>query len=168
MEDFERLTTITSNFNPTGRVGSRSYRSIQDAQIPVSIRNEIRAMKNLKSICEDYLSAYPTTYDDDVYRLNDENSSALPPFSNERHALIQVKGEKEVLLFFKDFSTTAIQLLEIRDDVVFNRELAAIWPSKHVLIQQYLSNCACRLRQSDKQRTEMRQRNVDFSRPTVV
>ena len=168
VEDFERLTTVTTNFNPTGRVGSRAYRSIQDAQVPISVRNEIRAMKNLRCLCEEYLSAYQNTYENDCSRLNDESSSSLAPFSNERHAVIQVRGEKEVLLFYKDFAATAIRLLEFRDDAIFDRELAAELPSKHAVIQQYLTNCACRLRQSDKQRAEIRQRNVDFSRPTVV
>ena len=171
VEDFERLTAASGYLNPGasgGRAGVRSYRSVQDAQIPVSVRNEIRVMRHLRSLCDEYLAAYPNSYEDDCSRLADDSSSSLAPFSNERHALIQVRGEKEVLLFYKDFSETALRLLELKDDIVFDRELAATWPSKHVVVQQYLSNSACRLRQTDKQRAELRQKNVDFSRPTVV
>jgi Rubisco LSMT substrate-binding len=172
VEDFDRLTVTAAYSNQgigTGRTGSRSYRSIQDAQVPISVRNEIRAMRLLKTICEDLLAGYPNSYEDDCLRLADDSSPrSLAPFSNERHALIQVKGEKEVLLFYKDFSRTAIRLLELKDDSCFNAEVAAVWPLKHVVVQQYLSNSLCRLRQDDKQRAELRQRNVDFSRPTVV
>ena len=191
VEDYDRLTSGTGYLNQNnnqnihnngsnsgcgggmgsgsgGRAGVRSYRSVQDAQIPVSVRNEIRVMKHLKYLCDNNLSAYPNSYQNDCIRLLDESSSSLAPFSNERHALIQVKGEKEVLLFYKDFSETVIRLLEIKDDIIFDRELASIWSTKHVVVQQYLTNTACRLRQTDKQRAELRQKNVDFSRPTVV
>lgn len=167
IEDFERLTAA-SGYNPPGRATGRSYRSVQDAHVPVSVRNEIRAMRHLGILCDDCLGAYPNSYEDDCVRLTDDSSSSLAPFSNERHAVIQVKGEKEVLLFYKDYAETAIRLLELKDDALFDCELAKIWPLKHVVVQQYLSNSACRLRQDDKQRAEIRQRNVDFSRPTVV
>lgn len=173
MEDFERLTLAGGNstmgVGPGGRSGSRSYRSIQDALVPISVRNEMRAMKHLKKMCDDCLAAYPNTYEQDCVRLADNSSPpSLTPFSNERHALIQVRGEKEVLLFYKDYALSAIRLLEIKEDGPFEVELAAVWPTKHMVVQQYLSNTLCRLRQDEKQRAEMRVRNVDFSRPTVV
>lgn len=170
VEDFERLA-IAAGYatQSSSRPGSRPYRSIQDAQAPISVRNEIRAMRHLKVVCEDCLAAYPHSYEDDCLRLADDSSPrALAPFSNQRHALIQVRGEKEVLLFYKDFAQTAIRLLEMKDDGTFELELAVVWPTKHVVVQQYLSNSLCRVRRDDKQRSEMRQRNVDYSRPTVV
>ena len=132
------------------------------------MRNEIRAMRLLRNVCEECLAAYPNTYEDDCLRLADDSSSSLAPFSNERHAVIQVKGEKEVLLFYRDYAETAVCLLELKDDAAFEAQLAIVYPTKHVVVQQYLSNSACRLRQDDKQRAMIRQRNVDFSRPTVV
>lgn len=161
--DFKRLSAAS------GRgVASSSFRSIRDAQQPVSVRNEMRSMKHLKSICEEYLELYPSSLEEDCRRLADTSSSALAPFSNERHALIQVRGEKEVLLFYKDFADTAIRLLELRDGAAFELELATVTPSKHLVVQQYLSNVICKLRQEERVRTEIRQRNVDFSRPTIV
>ena len=43
----------------------------------------------------------------------------LEPFSNERHAIIQVKGEKEVLLFLKDFAETGLSLLQVRECKIY-------------------------------------------------
>jgi protein-histidine N-methyltransferase len=162
-EDFEKLVAISGSASS----GSSSYRSVRDAQTPISVWNEIRAMRLLRSVCDEYLDTYPTTYEDDCMRLA-STTDPVPSFSNERHALIQVKGEKEVLLFFRDFSETAIRLLEIRDDAAFDAEIAEVRPRKHVVIQQYLSSVVARLRMEDRQRREMRQKNVDYSRPTVV
>ena len=68
--------------------------------MPLSIWNEIRSMRNLRGLCDEYLEAYPTSYEQDVERLA-STTNPVPMFSNERHALIQVKGEKEVLLFYR-------------------------------------------------------------------
>ena len=102
--DFETLVASAGS--------SSSYRSIRDAQVAISVHNEQNAMHLLIQICNNYLKKYPTSYEDDCNRLRYGN---LTPFSNERHALIQVKGEKEVLLFFKDFAYTASSLLNITD-----------------------------------------------------
>jgi len=48
----------------------------------------------------------------------------LEPFSNERHAIIQVKGEKEVLLYLKDFAETGLNLLRIKDQKEFYDEVS--------------------------------------------
>ena len=86
----------------------RTNHSLRDAYFPINLRNEIRAMSLLVSICEDYLSRYPTSYEADCERL-DGKEVAL--FSNERHALIQIKGEKRVLLHYKFLAQTAIRFL---------------------------------------------------------
>jgi hypothetical protein len=160
-DDFEKLVSSGS------AVGANAYRSVKDAQAPIGVRNEVRAMRLLREIVDEYLDAYPTTYEEDCKRLT-STDNPVPPFSNERHALIQVKGEKEVLLFYQDFADTAMRLLDIRDDAVFDRELQETRPKKHAIVQQYLANVVSRLRLDDRQRREMRQKNVDYSRPTVV
>ena len=161
-DDFEKLVSLAGSAG-----GSNAYRSVKDAQTPISCMNELRAMRLLRLVVDEYLSAYPATYEDDCKRLASVDAPIVP-FSNERHALIHVKGEKEVLLFYRDFAETACHLLEIRDDAMFERELAEIRPKKHLVIQQYLTSVASRLRSDDRQRREMRQKNVDYSRPTVV
>ena len=161
-DDFEKLV---STAGATG--GASAYRSVKDAQAPIGVRNELRAMRLLREIVDEYLDAYPATYEEDCKRLT-STDNPVPPFSNERHALIQVKGEKEVLLFYQDFADTATRLLDIRDDAVFDRELQETRPKKHAIVQQYLTNVVSRLRLDDRQRREMRQKNVDYSRPTVV
>jgi len=124
-----------------------NYRSIRDAQIAISTRNEIKAMTLLANICDEYLSEYPTSYESDCERLT---SSGIPAYSNERHALIQVRGEKEVLLFFKDFSETALQLLQVRDNRVFREEIDRVKETKHIVIQQYARGTVLKLRDDDE------------------
>jgi histone-lysine N-methyltransferase SETD3 len=59
-DDFRRLTMpVSSSSNGGPETGSSSYRSIRDARMPVSLRNETRAMRHLRSICEECLGAYP-------------------------------------------------------------------------------------------------------------
>ena len=53
---------------------------------------------------------------------------SLTPFSNERHAVIQVAGEKEVLEHYKTHCQVALELLsfDVNDDVAYiarHREL---------------------------------------------
>lgn len=155
-EDFDMLVSCS---------GSSIYRSIRDAQIAISLTNEYRAMTLLKSICDSYLSKYPCTYDEDCARLRENK---LAPFSNERHAVIQVKGEKEVLLFLKDWAVTACELLQANDMHQFDEQLEDIRCRKHSLIYQYCRSIISRLLQDEIRRIEIRRRNVDLSRPTVV
>eukprot|EP01038_Epipyxis_sp_PR26KG_P008575 gene8575-11587_t len=154
--------------------GSSSYRSIRDAQIPISIKNEIRAMNHLAFICDDYLYKYPTTFEQDCMRLAVSGPGQVPPFSNERHALIQVKGEKEILLFYKDFAITAIKLLQLSDShgnnssIQLENVLENIRATKHSLIYQYCRSNVTRLLQDESRRAEIKRRNLDLSKPTVV
>ncbi len=146
--------------------GSSMYRSIRDAQVAVSLRNELRAMSLLLSTCEDYLSRYPTSYESDCDRLLYGN---VAPFSNERHALIQIKGEKEVLLFFRDWAAVALQLLRENDPSQFEALLESVRASKDPIVYQYCRGTIGRLHQDDLRRQmEQRRRNMDLSRPTIV
>ncbi len=109
---------------------SRGGRSVRDAQNPVNVDNELRSMRLLLSICKSYLSIYPTSYDDDVKRLSNTKSSSsstskissidnegvdleLTPFSNHRNAIIQIKGEKEILLYYANLAEISIDLLSM-------------------------------------------------------
>jgi len=149
-----------------GCAGSSLYRSIRDAQVAISLKNELKAMQLLLKMCDEYLRKYPHTYEEDCERLAHGN---VPLFSNERNALIQVKGEKEVLLYFKDLASTAIIAMKSRDLQEFDHYLNEIRVNKHTLIFQYCRSTVARLFQEEMRRGELRsRRNIDLSKPTVV
>ncbi len=79
----------------------------------MSVRNELKAMKRFNELCKEYLSYYPTTYVEDCEKLLDLD--LMPMYSNIRNACIQVKGEKEVLLFYQSLTSMCIDLLNILD-----------------------------------------------------
>ncbi len=114
-----------------------SSRSIRDAQVPRTCRNELKVLQHLKQICDEYLANYPNSFEEDIARLS---SSSVEPFSNERHAIIQVKGEKQVLLFYKDFAETGISFLNTFDETLLELELNNIKSKKHILIQNYIKS----------------------------
>jgi len=134
--------------------------------IPFKQSTENWAMKLLLQICCDYLKAYPTTYQNDCEQLQNGN---LQPFSNERHALIQVKGEKEVLLFYKDFANVAIQLLQVQDADHFDSLLESVRVLKDPILYQYCRGTIGRLLHDDMRRQlEHKKKDMDLTRPTIV
>lgn len=152
--------------------GSALYRSIRDAQVAIGTKNEYRAMALLEKVCLDLLSKYATTYEQDIERLKRKNGidpDAVPLFSNERNALIQIKGEKEVLLFFIDFATTAMKLLKSKDIYEFDNTINSIRINKHNLIFQYCRSVVGRLVQEEFRRNDFKKRaQLDLSKPTIV
>ena len=159
-DDLEILTTSYGGF----------YRAYNENQGPISLRNELAAMRLLATVCTDYLSRYPSTLDEDLKRLADV--AALAPFSNERHAVIQVKGEKEVLHFYKRFAEKAAAMLSMRlgASAEFEHELQQLRANtkEHPMLFQYCRTVVTRLRGEEQQRQISQQRNVDLSKPTVV
>lgn len=158
----------TDDFNLfSSSLESSLYRSIRDAQYAISLKNELKALKALYRVCQDCLKAYPSTFSEDIERLKD--SATLIPFSNERNALVQVKGEKEVLLFFQDLAQVGIQLLNTKSFQEFDEILNDIRINKHFLIFQYCRGTIARLVQEEFRRNDLRGRQtLDLSRPTVV
>lgn len=67
--------------------GHGYYRSLREIHYPINLKNEIDALQRLLDITLDYQSRYPTTLEQDVELLA---SKQLAPFSNHRHAIIQV------------------------------------------------------------------------------
>mmetsp|Transcript_938 Transcript_938/g.1573 ORF Transcript_938/g.1573 Transcript_938/m.1573 type:complete len:521 (+) Transcript_938:184-1746(+) len=156
-EDFDLLVACA---------GNSVYRSLRDAQVPISLRNELRVLQSLRSTCQDLLAQYPTSLAQDKERLAAGNTA---PFSNERHALIQVRGEKEVLHLYMELASTGIALLQCSEDLArFDRQLEEIRVASHALIYQYGRSTVGRLIQDEQRRTEIRRRKLDLSRPTVV
>lgn len=146
--------------------GSTIYRSIRDAQVAINSKNELHAMEALEKLCLDYLSKYPTTFEQDCEALKYGN---IPLFSNQRNALIQIKGEKEVLLFYYEFASTAIKLLKSKDLQEFDDLLNDIRLHKHSLIFQYCRGVVGRLIQEEVRKNDFKKRSpIDLSRPTIV
>jgi len=87
------------------------YRSCRDIRHPISLRNERAAMMLLLEIIGRSLAKYPSTLSQDIVDLMDE--VALPRFSNDRHAKIQVRGEKEVLHHFARWARTALEVMDV-------------------------------------------------------
>ncbi|KAL7512687.1 hypothetical protein ACHAXN_009735 [Cyclotella atomus] len=88
-----------------------SIRMCRDIRYPISLQNERRAMELLLEITEFALSKYPTSLAQDAADL--KNETAFPKYSNQRHAKLQVHGEKEVLHHFALWARTAIHVIDI-------------------------------------------------------
>jgi len=71
---------------------------------PISTSNELAVFKKLAEAATAQLQKYPTSIEDDDELLRE---GRLDPFSNRRHAVIIIRGEKEMCHFF-------IQLYEVR------------------------------------------------------
>jgi len=95
-----------------------SYRTCRDIRHPISIRNEQAAMRHLLRIVVGVIDTYNCTLAQDVADLVDKRT--YPPFSNIRHAKIQVRGEKEILHHYALWARTAIGVMD-----VIQRELDA-------------------------------------------
>lgn len=145
--------------------GSSLYRSIRDAMIPISLDNELKVLKQLLFICDSYLSKYPASLEDDVHRLVHGN---VEMFSNERNALIQVKGEKEVLHFYRDMALSGIKLLQARDLDDFDRLLNDVRANKHSLVFHYARSSLARVLQEELRKGDRQRRKLDLTKPTIV
>jgi hypothetical protein len=88
-----------------------SLRMCRDIRYPISLHNERRAMELLLEITELALSKYPTSLAQDAADL--KNETAFPKYSNQRHAKLQVHGEKEVLHHFALWARTAIDVIDV-------------------------------------------------------
>jgi histone-lysine N-methyltransferase SETD3 len=116
-EELRAITTPVANdmrslFVPEHRNSLASYyRSCRDIRHPLSLRNERATMRNLMQIISSALAQYPTSLSQDISDFMDER--AFPPYSNKRHAMIQIRGEKEVLHHFARWARTALDVMEV-------------------------------------------------------
>lgn len=105
----------TSNSNMLmGGSNAAFHRTCRDIRHPICLRNEREAMRLLLQIVNRHLRAYPTTLQKDCADLQD--LIAYPRFSNQRHAKIQVRGEKEVLHHYANWARTALDVLNVLED----------------------------------------------------
>ncbi len=147
-----------------------SYRSLRNAFLPVSIRNEIHTSRVVRNICKHMLSLYSTTLEEDLELLRPENIEKVPLYSNRRNALIHVRGEKEVLHHFLGLAECCLNLLCIAEDMdeEFIAQIENIRMNQSPLIYQYCKNSIALVRKQEAQRIELIQKNLDLSRPTIV
>lgn len=106
-------TTSTSNNMLLGGSGG-FHRTCRDIRHPICLLNEREAMRLLLQIVNRHLRAYPTTLQKDCADLQD--LIAFPRFSNQRHAKIQVRGEKEVLHHYASWARTALDVLNVLEE----------------------------------------------------
>lgn len=103
---------MRSLFVPEHRNALASYyRSCRDIRHPISMQNERMAMLNLLQIISTALGRYPSSLSSDKADLLDER--LYPPFSNKRHAKIQVRGEKEVLHHYARWARMALDVMDV-------------------------------------------------------
>lgn len=69
---------------------------------PISIANEIEVLRRLLSLVTVHLQAYPTTLADDLQAL------AQPLAENSRNIKVILKGDKEVLEWFRSLAETSL------------------------------------------------------------
>lgn len=110
-EELEHVRAVSRSMHPQYHSSIVSASAL-DIRRPVSIRNERAALKHLIQAIRKQQAAYPTTLEEDI-RLLEERHDLYPMFSNKRHAKIQVRGEKEVLEHFLEWSVTGLQVLGI-------------------------------------------------------
>ena len=164
--------TDSSNFSimsPTGR-GSSTYKSIHNASIPITMRNEMLMLKALKYVCQYMLSKYPTTIEQDKILLHEDNLEKLPYYTNKRHAIIHIKGEKEVLHFYLHFSNCGLKLLNIgeHEQSEYDTLLGEIKKKEHPMIVHYCNQYISILRSHEYITNKQLVEHLDLTQPIVV
>ncbi|GMH52134.1 hypothetical protein TrST_g4232 [Triparma strigata] len=132
------------------QAGPYMYRSVKDVRFSIGVDNEIRAMELLKNIVDEQMKAYPTSIKEDELALK---GPSLVPYSNDRHARIQVLGEKRVLEHYSEFANSAIECLngELGDDE-FDQMVEKVGREKHHTIAQYVKDVVGGIRREERRR----------------
>lgn len=144
------------------------FKTARDIIYPVSVRNEEAALELLLKFINDQIARYPTTLEEDLESLK---SPALKPFSNRRHAVIQLKGEKEVLREYQRLCRTALGLVHA-DDVTFQTTVNRLYSESNHFVAAYCSDVLFRIRQDEERRAgqaaAQRPSHINLSHPTIV
>mmetsp|Transcript_29206 Transcript_29206/g.38416 ORF Transcript_29206/g.38416 Transcript_29206/m.38416 type:complete len:539 (+) Transcript_29206:78-1694(+) len=122
------------------------YRTAKDIRFPFGLRNERAALEVLASICEEYLSKYPTTLEEDKTLLA---SGDLKPFSNHRHAVIQIIGEKNVLHHYLELARLALGIID-RNDPLNDEQQSELYATKHQHMVDYCVNVVGQIRRHEQ------------------
>lgn len=165
--DFFPLVSGSRGDRPGG-----SYRSVKNACTPISIRNEIVALRTLRSLCLHMLAQYPTTLGEDVFQLREANLENVPLYSNRRHALIHVRGEKEVLHHYRQLAECGLMCLGIEESENQETEISdmlnSIRADFHPLIFEFCNHVVLPVREYELEKRQKVNRNLDLTKPTIV
>ena len=103
---------------PSGITPISYHRSCRDVRHPISLENERAAMRLLLDVVQRHLSQYPTSLALDMADLEEQDPSKTKyaPYSNYRHAKIQVRGEKQVLHHYAQWARVSLDVLDIIDE----------------------------------------------------
>ena len=77
---------------------------------PMSIHNEIKAWKKITLTCQQAIDKYPTTYEEDL-KLLEEDDMEKKLTQNQRNCVLYRSGEKKILHFLIDTAEKIIPLL---------------------------------------------------------
>ena len=117
--------------------------SFQADELPtISKNNEIKVWVSIKRLCEQALSDYPNTYEEDMEILQRDNLTF-----NERNCVLFRSGEKEILIFLMDMADYVLNLLEMKFKDA-KRHTQSL-PPKMDSCRDYLQNFCIRLLAQD-------------------
>ena len=79
----------------------------------ISIKNESKILSKIKQMSETYLAAYPNSIEEDTEILARDDKEQYLTF-NQRNCVYFRKGEKEILIWFIQFTTYTLALLTMK------------------------------------------------------
>lgn len=100
---------------------------------PINIENETQVLNKIKTMALDYLSAYPTTKEEDLKILETNLSQ------NKRNCVLMRLGEKSVLLFFLDFANYCSSLIEINNIKEIKKKVKKDYANKICPYEHYIN-----------------------------
>lgn len=140
----EEMSYLRDNF-PGG------FRSIRELSVPLRLIHEVRTLVLLHEICDEYLSRYEHSLEEDIEQLKDLDK--CPMFSNRRNAVIQLRGEKTVLHHYKDLAECALAFLRAPTMTEADIELATVSVSnRHKSIFEFIRSELYRLKMYEENR----------------
>ena len=154
---FSMLRVLVSNESDMAAIvaaGPYMYRSCRDVRFALGLENERRALTKLGEICEELLAAYPRTIEEDEVALKSDKE--LTPFSNKRHAYIQVKGEKEVLHHFLQLSKSGVEAINVGSDEEFDVKVKSIQEEQGGCSGQYVKDVIASVRREERRKERLR------------
>jgi hypothetical protein len=80
---------------------------------------------------------YEHSYESDCARLASTDENELPLYSNARNAVIQVKGEKQVLIHYLNFANTGLAHIRCSSDTQFDNMLQQLEEKSSTHVYSY-------------------------------
>lgn len=96
--------------------------------------------------CRCHHHRYESSYESDCARLSSSDQSELPLYSNARNAVIQVKGEKQVLMHYLNLANTGLAHIRCASDSQCEAMLQQLEEKSSPLVYSYCAIEVLRLR----------------------